>query len=101
MFIEGFLCARDNARNWKDKDGRARCKCAWEFTFLREIICTQIVHCNTVKKKKKTHTHTPDERTWPQMTKNLVPSPDQDGGHDVRLPKEVRAMMRQEWMVEE
>ena len=101
MFIEGFLCARDNARNWKDKDGRARCKCAWEFTFLREIICTQIVHCNTVKKKKKTHTNTPDERTWPQMTKNLVPSPDQDGGHEVRLPKEVRAMMRQEWMVEE
>ena len=35
------------------------------------------------------------------MAKNLAPSPDQDGGHKVRLPKEVRAMMRQEWMVDE
>lgn len=98
MFIEGLLCARDNARNWKDNGGRARYKCAGEFTLLREIIRTQIVHCNTVKTKQN---KTPDERTWPQMAKNLAPSLDQDGGHKVRLPKEVRAMMRQEWMVDE
>ena len=71
MFIEGLLCARDNARNWKDNGGRARYKCAGEFTLLRERIRTQIVHCNTVKTKQNKTKHLMKEfgprwpRTWP------------------------------------
>lgn len=53
--------------------------CVQAFTILREIICTEIVHYHTMINS--------------MMGEELK----QEGGHEGRLLKEVRAKMRHDW----